>query len=114
MRNKAGVLANKQNMDLGYQGEEANALMQLGAGEQQANWNTMDWNAQSLANKRNMWRSGLSQLSQYSQNKEMMANQKERDSQKAGLIPDIFGAVTPYMQGLQDIFNSIKQQQDGN
>jgi hypothetical protein len=53
-RQRTAVYAGKQNMDLNYQGQEAEMLMGLGAGEQQANWNTMDWNQQSLANKRSL------------------------------------------------------------
>ena len=107
MRNRASVMANKQNMDLGYQGEEANALMQLGVGEQQANWNTAEWNAQSMANKRNIFRAGLSQLSQYGQNKELMKNQKEQDDKRMLALKDIFGSIAPFME----IFKSLDMSQ---
>ncbi len=103
MRNRASIYANKQNMDLGYQGQEAEMLNSLGAGEQQANWNTMDYNNQNIANKRNMWRAGLSQLSQYSQSKDLMKNQMTQDQNKLAALKDMFASIAPFMKSLQDM-----------
>jgi hypothetical protein len=113
MRNRSAIYANKQNADLGYQGQEAEMLNSLGAGEQQANWNTMDYNNQNIANKRNIFRAGLSQLSQYSQNKELMKNQQQRDSQLGGVYKDMFGSIMPFMKNMQGIFDSLNIQQNG-
>lgn len=101
-RNRSAVLAGKQNQDLGYMGEEAGMLAGLGQQEAQANWNTMDWNMQSLANKRNMWRAGLSQLSQYGQMKELMGNQKLQDENKTNIYKDMFGSISPFLQFMKN------------
>ena len=101
-RNRSAVLAGKQNQDLGYMGEEAGMLAGLGQQEAQANWNTMDWNMQSLANKRNMWRAGLSQLSQYGQMKELMGNQQMQDQNKLGIYKDMFGSIAPFLQFMKN------------
>ena len=108
MRNRASIYANKQNADLGYQGQEAEMLNNLGAGQQQANWNVMDYNNQNIANKRNMWRAGLSQLSQYSQSKELMKNQQTQDQNKYAALQDMFTAIAPFMKSLQSMqFSNI-------
>jgi hypothetical protein len=113
LRNRASIYAGKDNADLGYKGQEAESLMNLGAGEQQANWNTMDYNNQNIANKRNMWRAGLSQLSQYSQTKELMGNQKERDKQLANIYPDMFASIAKFMPGIQALIDSLNKGQNG-
>jgi len=102
-RQRMAAYAGKQNMDLNYQGQEAEMLMGLGAGEQQANWNTMTWNKESLANKRNMFRAGLSQLSQYSQVKELNKNQLTQDENKLAALKDMFASIAPYMASLQNL-----------
>jgi hypothetical protein len=103
MQNRSGVLASKQNADLGYQGQEAEMLASLGSQESQAKWNTMDWNQQSLANKRNMWRAGLSQLSQYGQIKELGKNQKTADQERLAALEDMLGPVAGFMKSLNSV-----------
>lgn len=102
LRNRAAAYMGKQNMDLGYQGEEAQALMSLGAGEQQAKWNTDQWNQQTLANKRKLWRAGLSQLGQYSQIKEQEANQLLQDQNRMKALEDMMGTIAPFMKMFQN------------
>jgi hypothetical protein len=103
MRNRSAVLANKQNADLGYMGQEAEALAGLGQQEASANWNAMDYNAATLANRRNIWRTGLSQLSQYSQMKELQGNQLLQDKNREKTLHDIFGSIAPWLKSLQNI-----------
>jgi hypothetical protein len=95
---RSAIYANKQNMDLGYMGDEAQAAMRLGSEEQNANWQTMDYNNQNVANKRNMFRAGLSQLAQYSQNKELMANQLLMDQNRNNIYKDMYSSIAPFME----------------
>lgn len=110
MANRSAAYANKQNMDLGYKGEEAQALMNLGAGEQQAKWNVDQWNEQALARKRAMWRTGLSQLGQYSQIKELQGNQLLQDKNRMASLQDMLSSVAPFMEMFKNFQYSGQQQ----
>lgn len=108
MRNRSGVLANKQNMDLNYMGQEAEMLYGLGQGEAGTKFNIADYNLQNLASRRNFTGTSMGQLSQYAQNQQLMANQATRDKQLAGIYPDMFKSVMPFMTGVQDLIASLK------
>jgi hypothetical protein len=99
---RSAIYANKQNMDLGYMGQEAEMAMNLGSQEQNANWQTMDYNNQNVANRRNMFRAGLSQLAQYSQNKELMANQLLMDQNRNNIYKDMYSSISPFMEFMKN------------
>lgn len=76
---KAAARATESNVNNQYKGEYANAMNDLG--KQWVNTTNLasDLNAQNRASARNIRRAGLSQLSQFAQNKSLMRNQSKRD-----------------------------------
>lgn len=69
----------KNNADNQYRAEYANTMNNLGQQFAQARNLAIDYNARSRATARNIKRAGLTQLSQFAQNKELMRNQINRD-----------------------------------
>lgn len=76
---KAAARATESNVNNQYKGEYANAMNDLGKQWVNATNLASDLNAQNRASARNIRRAGLSQLSQWGQNRELMRNQKNRD-----------------------------------
>lgn len=76
---KAAARATESNVDNQYKGEYANAMNDLGKQWVNATNLASDLNAQNRASARNIRRAGLSQLSQFAQNKSLMRNQSKRD-----------------------------------
>lgn len=76
---KAAARATESNVNNQYKGEYANAMNDLGKQWVNATNLTSDLNAQNRAFARNIRRAGLSQLSQFAQNKSLMRNQSKRD-----------------------------------
>lgn len=75
----ASLRSQESNVNNQYLGDYANAMNSLG--QQWVNATNManEANAQNRATARNIRRAGLSQLSQWAQNRELMRNQKARD-----------------------------------
>lgn len=76
---KAAARATESNVNNQYEGEYANAMNDLGKQWVNATNLASDLNAQNRASARNIRRAGLSQLSQFAQNKSLMRNQSKRD-----------------------------------
>lgn len=76
---KAVARATESNVNNHYKGEYANAMNDLGKQWVNATNLASDLNAQNRASARNIRRAGLSQLSQFAQNKSLMRNQSKRD-----------------------------------
>lgn len=76
---KATARATESNVNNQYKGEYANAMNDLGKQWVNATNLASDLNAQNRASARNIRRAGLSQLSQFAQNKSLMRNQSKRD-----------------------------------
>lgn len=76
---KAAARATESNVNNQYKGEYANAMNDLGKQWVNATNLASDLNAQNRAFARNIRRAGLSQLSQFAQNKSLMRNQSKRD-----------------------------------
>lgn len=76
---KAAARATESNVNNQYKGEYANAMNDLGKQWVNATNLASDLNAQNRASARNIRRAGLSQLSQFAQNKSLMLNQSKRD-----------------------------------
>lgn len=76
---KAAARATESNVNNQYKGEYANAMNDLGKQWVNAINLASDLNAQNRASARNIRRAGLSQLSQFAQNKSLMRNQSKRD-----------------------------------
>lgn len=76
---KAAARATESNVNNQYKGEYANAMNDLGKQWVNATNLASDLNAQNRASARNIRRAGLSQLSQFAQNKSFMRNQSKRD-----------------------------------
>lgn len=76
---KATARAIESNVNNQYKGEYANAMNDLGKQWVNATNLASDLNAQNRASARNIRRAGLSQLSQFAQNKSLMRNQSKRD-----------------------------------
>lgn len=75
----ASLRSQESNVNNQYLGDYANTMNSLG--QQWVNTTNManEANAQNRATTRNIRRAGLSQLSQWAQNRELMRNQKARD-----------------------------------
>lgn len=76
----AALRSQQSNMDNQYMGEYANTLNNLGQQWVTATNLASDINAQNRAATRNVRRTGLSQMSQLAQNRELMNNQMSRDN----------------------------------
>lgn len=76
---KAAARATESNVNNQYKGEYANAMNDLGKQWVNATNLASDLNEQNRASARNIRRAGLSQLSQFAQNKSLMRNQSKRD-----------------------------------
>lgn len=76
---KAAARATESNVNNQYKGEYANAMNDLGKQWVNATNLASDLNAQNRVSARNIRRAGLSQLSQFAQNKSLMRNQSKRD-----------------------------------
>lgn len=76
----ASLRSQESNVNNQYLGDYANTMNSLG--QQWVNATNMDneANAQNRATARNIRRAGLSQLSQWAQNRELMRNQEARDN----------------------------------
>lgn len=76
----ASLRSQESNVNNQYLGDYANTMNSLG--QQWVNATNManEANAQNRATARNIRRTGLSQLSQWAQNRELMRNQKARDN----------------------------------
>lgn len=76
---KAAARATESNVNNQYKGEYDNAMNDLGKQWVNATNLASDLNAQNRVSARNIRRDGLSQLSQFAQNKSLMRNQSKRD-----------------------------------
>ncbi len=76
---KAAARATENNANNQYKAEYANTMNDLGKQWVNAVNLSQDLNAQNRDAARNIRRAGLSQLSQWGQNRELMRNQKNRD-----------------------------------
>lgn len=76
---KAAARATESNVNNQYKGEYANAMNDLGKQWVNATNLASDLNAQNRDSARNIRRAGLSQLSQFAQNKSLMRNQSKID-----------------------------------
>lgn len=74
------LYAQKSNVENQYKGDYANTLNNLGQQFVGARNMSIDQNARSRAAADNIKRTGMTQLSQYFQNQDLMRNQKNRDS----------------------------------
>jgi hypothetical protein len=88
-RADSAAIAMKQNVDNQYLGEQAQMDAQLGSQKAQTNFNISDINARNRAASRNIRNAGMTQVSQFAQNKEQMNNQILRDAQRLGLLEDL-------------------------
>lgn len=76
----AAARAAESNANNQYRAEYANAMNNLGQQWVQATNLASELNARNRATARNIRRTGLSQLSQWAQNRELMSNQRSRDN----------------------------------
>ena len=74
----ASLRSQESNVNNQYLGDYANTMNSLG--QQWVNATNMANEAQNRATARNIRRAGLSQLSQWAQNRELMSNQEARDN----------------------------------
>lgn len=92
-RASADVRAQQSNMNNQYIGEYVNIANNLGQQWVGATNLAEDMNRKQIANTRNIRRTGMSQLSQWAQNKQLMRNQMNRDNAMLAL----YG---PYLEGV--------------
>ena len=76
----ASLRSQESNVNNQYLGDYANTMNSLGQQWVNATNITNEANAQNRATTRNIRRAGLSQLSQWAQNRELMSNQEARDN----------------------------------
>lgn len=92
----AGAYADAAIQNNQYAADYANALNSFGQQRVQAMNTAIDQNARSRAQARNIRRAGLSQLSNYMQNKLLMHNQREADAAMLDIYePLLNAAFTP-------------------
>lgn len=84
----ADVRAQESNINNAYLGEYANTLNNLGQQWAAETTRVDDANMANRAQARNIRRAGLSGLSQWAQNRELMRNQRERDNAMLELYRD--------------------------
>lgn len=77
---KAAARATESNANNQYRAEYANTMNNLGQQWVQATNLASELNARNRDTARNIRRTGLSQLSQWAQNRELMSNQRSRDN----------------------------------
>ena len=103
----ADIRAQENNVNNQYRGEYANMMNNLGQQFVAANNLADDLNAHNRASARNIRRAGLSQLSGWFQNRELMHNQRERDRQMLDLYrPMLQYGFTP--QEYSNLLNSLR------
>lgn len=118
-RADAQTIARQQNINNQYLAEQAQLDAQLGAQRAQTRLGIDQFNLQSDAARRNILGSGLTQLGQFAQNKQLMNNQILRDAQRLGLLEDLVGnyefvdgkwmfKATGKEQSPEDVMNFIK------
>jgi len=88
-RADAETIARQQNMNNQYQAEEAQMRFGVGQGIATTKAGVQDINARNQASARNMTATGLSQVSNFAQNKQITHNQIIRDAQRMGLLDDL-------------------------
>ena len=76
----AAARAAESNANNQYKAEYANAMNNLGQQWVQATNLASELNARNRATARNIRRTGLGQLNQWAQNRELMSNQRSRDN----------------------------------
>lgn len=92
----SGAYADAAIQNNQYTADYANALNSFGQQRVQAMNSAIDQNARSRAQARNIRRAGLSQLSNYMQNKLLMRNQREADAAMMDIYePLLNAAFTP-------------------
>lgn len=84
------TLARAQNMNNQYRGEQAQTDIGLGRDIAQTRMAVRDVNDRNKAAQRAYMGTGLSQLSQYSQMRQLQNNQILRDAQRLNLLPSLF------------------------
>ena len=80
MRADSQALATQQQANAQYRGEEASMLGNFGSQRAQTNLMISDLNARNKAAHTNYLSAGFSQLGQFNQNQQLMANQKKSDN----------------------------------
>lgn len=99
------LYSQKSNIDNQYKSDYANTLNNLGQQFVGSRNLSIDQNARSRTSSRNINRAGLSQLSNYFQNKELMRNQRNRDIA-------MLEAYAPFLEAAyksEDYTNLMKQ-----
>lgn len=97
------------NVNNQYAGEYANTLNNLGQQRIQATNMAVDMNAKSRAAARNIQRTALSRLRQYAQNKQLMKNQKSRDT----AMLDMYGPFLEAGYSSEDFASFMKKFKKG-
>ena len=94
MRNRASILANKQNQDLGYMGQQAEMLNAQGENMSQIDMGVGQWNAQNRSMKEGYLGQGISDLGQWAGTQQLMRNQQLTDEQRLQIL-SVFNTNSP-------------------
>lgn len=105
----ADLYSTASNVNNQYAGEYANTLNSLGQQRVQATNMAVDMNAKSRAAARNIQRTALSRLRQYAQNKQLMKNQKSRDT----AMLDMYGPFLEAGYSSKDFASFMKKFKKG-
>jgi len=108
MRMDAEAGVTKQNMDLGYMGEQAQTDMILGQTRAGTKLNVQNMNDQNSAARRNYLASAAGQLSQGLQAQQLMRNQRLGDQDRLGIIKNSDQFAESWFQ---DMFNKYYKKQ---
>jgi len=120
-RAKGGIRSKKQNIDLGYRGEEAQyragaarGIAGLGSERAQTRFMISDYNERAKAQRRNLLSAGLGGLGMGMQNQQLMMNQRMRDQQLGqGVLPSYGGGMYNYGQQGNVQFGGQPMDQEG-
>jgi len=102
---RSGILRDTQNINRGYEGQEAQYLAgmaggigRLGSERAGTRFSIDDWNQRSEGMRRNIRANAYSGFSRGAQNLQLMGNMRDRDYQRTGILPSYGGGMYNYDQ----------------
>jgi hypothetical protein len=103
----ARAWSQKNNVDNQYLAEQAQMDYGLGRERAQMDWMTQDANARNLAATNQFLGQGLQDISNMSQTRELMDNQRNMDSQRNLIFRDMYKNMLPFMSGINDLTKAV-------
>lgn len=105
----AAALAQKQNMDNQYLGQQAQMDAQLGSQIASTNLNVRDINDRNAAARRNFLGAGMTNISDLTQRNRLMNNMKDTDLIRANTIQTMFPYADQWFPMLSQMMEQLKR-----